>query len=228
MPIAGGAVSLPLKSDGTVWAWGGGYLGNGSTNSNVPVQVSGLTGVVAIAGCQFNSLALKTDGTVWTWGPNFFGQLGNRGNGDSRVPVQVSGLTGVVAIAGAGSGTRAHSLAALSGTIPLLKVNPSRVTFAASGGAQTITVTNSGAAPLTISNIILTGINTSDFTTSGMCSEVSLSPTQSCTLSVTFAPAAQGTRNAALLLVANAPGSPIIVQLSGSRSHADGTFIRRS
>src|SRR5258708_31388778 len=53
--LAGGLYhSLALKSDGTVWAWGGngnGQLGNGTfTPSNTPVQVSGLTGVTAIAG----------------------------------------------------------------------------------------------------------------------------------------------------------------------------------
>jgi len=46
--IAGGREfhSLALKNDGTVWAWGDNYygeIGNGSnTNSNVPVQVTGL------------------------------------------------------------------------------------------------------------------------------------------------------------------------------------------
>ena len=62
---------------------GPGRLGNGSTSdSNVPVQVSNLTSVVAIAA---GNLALKSDGTVWAWG---------------NVPVQVRNLTGVVAIAG--------------------------------------------------------------------------------------------------------------------------------
>ena len=62
MAIAsGGETSLALKSDGTVWAWGSnsfGELGNGSNgNSNVPVEVSGLTGAVAIAGGFYHSFA---------------------------------------------------------------------------------------------------------------------------------------------------------------------------
>ena len=103
---------LALKSDGTVWAWGAnnaGQLGNGSTlyYSSAPVQVSGLTGVTAIAGGAMYSLALKSDGTVWAWGANNYGQLGNGTTTNSSAPVQVSGLTGVAAIA-AGSG---HGLA---------------------------------------------------------------------------------------------------------------------
>jgi alpha-tubulin suppressor-like RCC1 family protein len=103
--------TLALKNDGTVWAWGWndyGQLGNGTkADSNVPVQVSGLTDVTAIAGGYFHSLALKSDGTVWAWGSNANGELGNGTDTDSNVPVQVSGLTGVTAIAGGSF----HSLA---------------------------------------------------------------------------------------------------------------------
>src|SRR5207245_7369310 len=102
--IAGGRHSLALKSDGTVWAWGlniAGELGNGTnTNSNTPVQVSGLSGVTAIAVGFLHSLALKSDGTVWAWGDNDQGQLGNGTNTSSNTPVQVSGLGGVGVIPG--------------------------------------------------------------------------------------------------------------------------------
>src|SRR3989339_220929 len=70
--VAGGGYhSLALKSDGTVWAWGGSdyysQLGNGTTGSSpTPVQVSSLSSVTAIAGGVDHSLALKSDGTVWS------------------------------------------------------------------------------------------------------------------------------------------------------------------
>ncbi|MFZ5774640.1 MAG: RCC1 domain-containing protein [Thermodesulfobacteriota bacterium] len=106
-----GSHSLALKNDGTVWAWGAnsdGQLGDGTTTQRTtPVQVSGLTNVMAIAAGGDFSLALKTDGTVWAFGGNSLGQLGNGSTQDSAVPVQVSGLSGVTAITAGG----AHGLA---------------------------------------------------------------------------------------------------------------------
>jgi alpha-tubulin suppressor-like RCC1 family protein len=126
--------SLALLSNGTVMAWGwNGYrqLGNGTASSNVPVPVSGLTGVVAISATGaggHHSLALLSDGTVMAWGANSNGQLGhgtttglescfvsnNNYMSCSRTPVSVSGLSEVSAISAGGL----HSLALLrDGTV---------------------------------------------------------------------------------------------------------------
>jgi uncharacterized protein (TIGR03437 family) len=214
---AGGYTGIGLKSGGTVWTWGDnsyGELGNGSTvaNSSVPVEVSGLTGAVAIAGGQYFGLAVA-GGTVQVWGDNSYGELGNGSTvANSNMPVEAYGLTDVVAIAGG----YYHALAALGGNgTPDLTVSPASLSFVADG-QQPVTVTNQGDAPLSIGNITLTGINPADFSISGTCSGASLSPTQTCALNVTFAPTALGTRTAAVLLTANAPGSPIPIWLSGS------------
>ncbi|MBS1645932.1 MAG: hypothetical protein JST67_01190 [Bacteroidetes bacterium] len=88
---------LALKNDGTVWAWGNngsGQLGDSSTvstYSNNPVQVKGLSGVIAIAASAYSSLALKHDGTVWAWGDNSYGQLGNNTAIQSLIPIPVHG-----------------------------------------------------------------------------------------------------------------------------------------
>ena len=107
----GGGHALALKADGTVWAWGSngnGQLGDGTgragdgpiTIARVPVRVSGLSGVIAVAAGGAHSLAVKADGTVWAWGFNQYGQLGNGSNQDSYVPVRVPGLVGAIAVAG--------------------------------------------------------------------------------------------------------------------------------
>ncbi|MCM8816517.1 MAG: hypothetical protein NC913_03270 [Candidatus Omnitrophica bacterium] len=104
--------SLALKSNGTVWAWGGGrdgQLGNGQSGndyySSVPVQVSGLTNIIAIAAGDNHALALRSDGTLWAWGANSMGQLGDGTTDNIRTtPVQVKGqdgtgyLTGIIKI----------------------------------------------------------------------------------------------------------------------------------
>jgi hypothetical protein len=56
---------------------------------SLPVPVSGISGVVAIAAGASHSLALKDDGTFWAWGDNNYGQLGT-GGADSQVPVQIT------------------------------------------------------------------------------------------------------------------------------------------
>lgn len=105
--------SLALKSDGTVWTWGLNSLGlgNGSTQSATPAQVSGLsgapvlTGVVAIAAGNSHSLALLNTGALVAWGSNGSGELGiGAPSISSPTPVPVLNLSGVTAM-GAGAGT---------------------------------------------------------------------------------------------------------------------------
>ena len=124
-PATAGIRGWILKSDGTVLAMGPNYygqLGDGTTTTTpveTPVQVSGLSDVVAIAVGDIHSIALKSDGTVWTWGGNLFGELGVVGGKTARYPCRLWGgwprvSYWVVAIA-AGS---EHSLALRSdGTV---------------------------------------------------------------------------------------------------------------
>ena len=101
---AGNNHSLALKgSDGTVYAWGNnsnGQLGIGTADLNnthlTPVQVPGLTGVVAIAAGNQSSFAVKADGSVWVWGSN----NANPNNFLQPTPAPSLGLPGIQSIAG--------------------------------------------------------------------------------------------------------------------------------
>ncbi|MBD63732.1 MAG: hypothetical protein CME62_00870 [Halobacteriovoraceae bacterium] len=87
-----------LTSTGGVKCWGNnvsGQLGiNSTTNSNIPVDVSGLTsGVDKIVASGWNTCALLSTGGVKCWGGNTYGQVGNSSNTDALTPADVSGLT---------------------------------------------------------------------------------------------------------------------------------------
>ena len=100
-----------IVAGGAVKCWGEnvqGQLGNGTsgfgTNSNVPVNVVGLTGMSLLAmSDQFFSCAMSEGGTVSCWGDNSVGQLGNGTFSDSNVPVTVFNLSAAASVGSGGS-----------------------------------------------------------------------------------------------------------------------------
>jgi RNA polymerase sigma factor (sigma-70 family) len=85
---------LAIKSDGTLWAWGGNFvyqLGDGTKISR-PTPVPSIPGNAwkqAAAGSD-GSFALKNDGTLWAWSSdNWSGQYGNGSTKGGTNAVQV-------------------------------------------------------------------------------------------------------------------------------------------
>jgi alpha-tubulin suppressor-like RCC1 family protein len=71
-----------VKTDGTLWTWGGnsfGQLGDGTTlsRSSPATTAGGGTTWKQVAIGQYITGAIKTDGTLWTWGYNNSGTLGD-------------------------------------------------------------------------------------------------------------------------------------------------------
>jgi hypothetical protein len=85
-------------------------------------------------------------------------------------------------------------------------------------GAQAVSLTNSGNAPLTISSIAIGGTNSGDFTQTNTCpsSNATVAANANCTISVTFTPTVTGSRTASITITDNAPGSPHSVTLTGT------------
>jgi hypothetical protein len=105
---------------------------------------------------------------------------------------------------------------------PSVTFTPTSLTFAAqaigtTSAPQSITVSNTGNAPLFINSAATRGTNPLDFTqVSDGCSGVTLAAGTSCSVSITFSPTASGARSATFILTDNAAGSPQTVPISGS------------
>jgi alpha-tubulin suppressor-like RCC1 family protein len=97
--IAGGGAHTCAIVSNSAKCWGGdssGQLGNGApnTDSNVPVDVNGLTsGATAIGAGGLHSCAVQNGGAL-CWGANASGQLGDNSTNNSSAPAAVSGTVG--------------------------------------------------------------------------------------------------------------------------------------
>jgi alpha-tubulin suppressor-like RCC1 family protein len=88
----GGAHTLILKHDGSLWAVGlnkDGQLGDGTnTDRHLPVKVVD-SGVTRISAGSWHSLFIKEDGSLWGMGGNGGGRLGDGTDIIRNVPVRV-------------------------------------------------------------------------------------------------------------------------------------------
>ena len=107
-------------------------------------------------------------------------------------------------------------------TLPLINVSPKSLSFpdTAVGSTSTlpVTVSNAGDATLTFTSITATtsSSSTSEFSADTSACGQSLAPAATCTVNVTFSPAASGFQSGALTFTDNAAFSPQQMSLSGN------------
>jgi Ca2+-binding RTX toxin-like protein len=110
-------------------------------------------------------------------------------------------------------------------TAPAVTTNPTlaagltfpSTTLQTTAAARTVTVSNTGTAPLSVSGLSLTGANAADFAISSTtCLSGAVAAGGNCTINITFTPSAAGTRSASLLIADNAGGSPQSMPLTGT------------
>ena len=87
--------STAIKTDGTLWAWGGGdglannLTGNPGRRSS-PIQIPG-TDWSTTQSTAYGNCAVKTDGSLWFWGTNQFGKFGQNNQTNYSSPIQLPG-----------------------------------------------------------------------------------------------------------------------------------------
>jgi centrosomal CEP192-like protein len=119
---------------------------------------------------------------------------------------------------GGGTGIAPANGTCSTATGPLMSMSGSNLTFAAqqvgtTSAAQHVTLTNGGNAAMNISSIAAGG----DFAQTNNCG-ATLAVGASCTVNVTFTPAAAGSRSGTVTITDSAPGSPHSIQLAGTGS----------
>jgi hypothetical protein len=116
--------------------------------------------------------------------------------------------TSVVSLPLSGSGVQGQSQ---------LSISSNNVTFGSvfvgSSTSQTVTLTNSGTAALTISQVNVTGAG---FSTGGFATPLTLNVGQSTALTITFAPTTAGAISGSVSVVSNAVNSPSAITVSGT------------
>ncbi len=104
---------------------------------------------------------------------------------------------------------------------PVMTVLPTSLVFGAqssgtASAAQTVTVTNTGNATLTVSQVATTG----DFSETNTCVGTAVAIGASCTAQVVFLPTATGVRTGLLTIYGNVAGGQATVTLSGTGTTA--------
>jgi hypothetical protein len=90
--------------------------------------------------------------------------------------------------------------------------------------AQTLTLTNSGQAPLTLAGLSMSGPQANEFALAGTCiSATTVAPGDTCVVQITFAPSAIGSRMATLTVTSNAANGNPVVALAGTGVHFEIT-----
>lgn len=191
--------------------------GNSGSSTVTLTPINGFSGAVTLsctglpsgASCSFSPSSLN-------------------GSGTSTLAISTASSMPVgsypVVVTGS-SASLTHSVAvtltlAISSGATTITLAPRTVVFASqamgvTSSAQVVELSNTGAAPLTISGISTIGANIGDFAQNNTCGS-GIAAGASCQISVTFTPAGMGARTAAVSVTDNGTGSPHMVTLTGA------------
>jgi len=174
---------------------------NGSNTSALPA-----------ANCVFNDVTIGTNAVPGE--PHY-----NSGN------ETYSATAGFDLASGLGSVNVANLVNNWSVTVavPAAALSPNSLIFATqtigtASASQSVTLSNTGAAVLSIASIAVSGTNAGDFTVSNNCGSA-LAAGSSCNIAVIFKPGAAGTRSASLIVTdnsGNVAGSTQSTTLAGT------------
>ena len=220
IPLSGSGVTPgTLGANPTSLGFGSVTVGNKQSLSET-ITNNGGTSVtisqVAISGSGFSFTGITTPVTLTagqsaTFSVSFAPSSAGSASGNLTITSNASNPTLTVPLSGSGV------------TPGTLGANPTSLSF----GSVTVgnnkslseTVTNTGGTSITISQVAISG---SGFSFNGISTPVTLTPGQSATFSVSFAPSSAGSASGNLTVTSNASNPTLTIPLSGSGTAAVG------
>ena len=212
-PVNQGVAGVSLST--TALLFGDQLVGTNSarqtiTLSNVGTTVIAITSIVSTNNADYNFTT--TCGT--TLG------VGRSCNINVRFHPTLAGVrSGTITITDSDPTPQVVSLTG-TGVAPINSVSPLSIPFGGqtrgtTSAPQTVTVANTGTAPLVINRINLAGANPNQFSQNNNC-PATLAIGANCTVSVTFRPTNRGAKTATLNVNVAAPAANASVTLSGT------------
>ncbi len=141
----------------------------------------------------------------------------------ARAAILLAGLIAHGVLSAACGGGAADAVLNTAANPPVVSLSPASLNFAnqaidTTSAAQSVTLTNTGSAALSLASIAVTGANAGDFVETDTCGSV-LAAGATCTIAVLFVPSAFGARTATLGITDSASGSTPTVSLAGTGTH---------
>ena len=193
-----------------------------TTSASVPAGVaSGTTSLTTTQGCTWTASSsaawLTTTTTGGSGGATISYAVAANGGAARSANLTIGGSTFVVSQAAATVQTPAATAAVAS--LSTTSLDLGTVTLGKTSGVKGVVLTNTGGAALSLSALTLGGANASEFTQKGSCAVgATLAAGGSCTLSITFTPAAVGTRTATLGVITSANAATLNLSGTGKKA----------
>jgi hypothetical protein len=175
---------------------------------------SGAQTVSISDGTSGATIYYTTNGTTPTTGSTLY---------TGAITVNTSETLEAIATA-SGYSTSAVATATYTISLPIASLSSTSLAFGnepidETSTAQTVTLSNTGNAALSITSLVIAGTNASDFAEVADTCGSSVAAGGNCMIGVTLTPFAAGQRTATLGVTDNASGSPQTVNLSGTGVH---------
>ena len=216
--LSGTGLTPPVTLSATSISFASVVVGSSGNSYSVTLTNTGTAAVtftsIAVTGADASSFVFANScGTSLAVGANcsIHGHF---------APVVGGALTAAVTIIDSASNSPQSIALSGTGLAPKVTLSASTLTFAATtvgsiSASQTVILTNTGTAALSISSIALTGADASSFDFANSCG-TSLAVGAECSIHGHFAPVATGALTAAVTITDNAIGSPQSIGLSGT------------